>query len=272
MRFRMLMVVLFAVCAARAQNRDIFKSVDIDALLAKTQKATDVVVKHNYTISLRAQVEPGSWVTHPDADEIWVVRRGAAKLSLGENTLGTGVRRSGKEFEVAKGDVVNVPRTEAYLLAPSNRFEYVAVQIFPTERRARPSGARGTVGEPMPTVVPNATIQDTFLKNDKNQPLHSQGAASMNHVIYNGAPGPYEIHLGCDDIYFVRLGTAHAKVDGRVLNAKEDNPGEIRGTGVIGARDYRIGVGDILLIPRNTGHYMDPGNVKLGYLLLKVWQ
>ncbi len=92
----------------------------------------------------------------------------------------------------------------------------------------------------------------------------------MNHVIYVGAPGPYEVHSYIDDIYFVRLGTAVARVDGHLVNPTEVSPGEVRGTGAFGFREYKIGVGDILSIPRNTMHYMDPGPEKLGYLLLKV--
>jgi mannose-6-phosphate isomerase-like protein (cupin superfamily) len=183
-----------------------------------------------------------------------------------------GVRKNDKQYEIGAGDVVNLPRTIAYRIAPAKgRLEYVAVQIFPAERRAQAATGKPRADQPMPDVVPNATIQDTFAKNDRNQPLHTLGAATMNHVIYNGAPGPYEVHLGCDDIYFVRLGSAEAKVDGFLVNAKETSPGELRGTGVYGAREYKIGVGDILCIPRNTFHYMDPGSTKLGYLLLKVW-
>jgi mannose-6-phosphate isomerase-like protein (cupin superfamily) len=271
MRLRFLMIFLLTACAAHSEIRDILKSRDINALFAKTQKSTDVLVKHNYIISLRVSAEPASWVTHPDADEIWVVRRGSAKLSLG-----TGEKEAGREYELGAGDVVNVPRTVAYQIAPlKGRFEYVAVQIFPTGRHPRTgtgTGGKTPVNRPMPDVVPNATIQDTFAKNDRNQPLHTMGAAGMNHVIYNGAPGPYEIHLGCDDIYFLRVGGGLGKIDGHILEAKEDSPGEIRGTGVYGAREYKIEVGDILSIPRNTAHYMDPGSVKLGYLLLKVWE
>lgn len=299
MRVRLYAAAIALLCAAPGlcEIRDVLKSADIDTILAKTATSTDVLVKPNYIISLRVQSEPGSWVTHVDKDEIWVIRRGNAKLAVGSVTLGAGVRRSAdSNLSVSAGDVVNLPRTMAYQLLPGGRFEYIAVQIFPTERRPQPgrTGARPAEaggggapaaqaapevaqpqrprGGPMPTVVPNATIQDTFLKNTSNQPLHTLGAASMNHVIYVGAPGPYEVHLGCDDIYFVRLGNAAAAVDGHLINPTADTPDEIRGTGAFGYRNYKIGVGDILSIPRNTMHYMDPGAEKLGYLLLKVYQ
>ncbi len=267
----LLTILLLSAWPGLCEIRDVLKSAEIDALMAKTQNSTDVLVKPNYIISLRVQSGPGSWVTHFDADEIWLVRRGTAKLSLGEATLGVGVRRSAdKNYDVGAGDVVNVPRTMAYQLVPGARLEYIAVQIFPKERRAQ--AGRTVTDRPMPPVVPNATIQETFLKNTANQPLHTMGAAGMNHVIYVGAPGPYEVHLGCDDIYFVRLGAAVAKVDGHLVNPTEASPGEIRGTGAFGFREHKIGVGDILSIPRNTMHYMDPGPEKLGYLLLKVYE
>ncbi len=273
MHLRFLTILLLAGWAGRSEIRDVLKSADIDAMLAKTQTSTDILVKDNYIVSLRVQMEPGSWVTHPEADEVWVVRRGTAKLCLGEVTLGTGIHRAEHDYDVGAGDVVNVPRTSAYQLAPAGgRFEYVAVQIFPTARHAVLTSGRTFNPSPMPSVVLNATIQETFAKNDKNQPLHSLGAASMNHVIYNRAPGPYEIHLSCDDLYFVRTGSGTAKLDGHLINAKEEQPFEIRGTGAFGSREHRIAVGDILSIPRNTMHYMDPGDVKLGYLLLKIWE
>ena len=272
----LLAILLASAWPGACEIHDVLRSAEIDALLANTDKSTDVLVKPNYIISLRVQSKPGSWVTHFDADEIWVVRHGSARLSLGPATLTTGVRRSADaNYDVGAGDVVNVPRTMAYQIVPSARLEYIAVQITPERKQeAGGAGAPRAAGtgsrKPMPHVVPNATIQETFLKSTSNQPLHTMGVASMNHVIYLGAPGPYEAHSYVDDIYFVRLGAAVARVDGHLVNPTEVSPGEVRGTGAFGFREYKIGVGDILSIPRNTMHHMDPGPEKLGYLLLKV--
>lgn len=35
-------------------------------------------------------------------------------------------------------------------------------------------------------------------------------------------------------------------------------------------REYNIAPGDMVMIPRNTAHFMDPGSNRLGYLLVKV--
>jgi mannose-6-phosphate isomerase-like protein (cupin superfamily) len=236
-------------------------SAEIDAAFAKIQDSLDVIMKPNFALVFRVSSKPGPWITHEDADEIWMVRRGSAKLSLGESQSNATV------IQIGGGDVVNVPRTKGYQLSSAGRLEYMAIRSFPTERHSRGTGAQGGGGRSMPDVVTKAHIDQVIAESDKNQPLHSRGAFSMNIVIYKGAPGPYEAHAGYDQIYFVRLGSAKAKLDGLIENASEPQPGEIRGTGVVGAREYNMGAGDILFVPRNTAHFMDPGLGKYSYLL-----
>jgi mannose-6-phosphate isomerase-like protein (cupin superfamily) len=122
----------------------------------------------------------------------------------------------------------------------------------------------------MADVVTKQQIDGTLGSAKKNVLLHSAGVVLINHVIYPGGPGPWEVHQTCDDLYFVRMGTAHAKLDGTLIDGKEDPPGEIRGTGVRGARDFTIAPGDMVVIPRNTAHFMDPGSGRLGYLLVNI--
>ena len=80
-----------------------------------------------------------------------------------------------------------------------------------------------------------------------------------------------EVHLTCDDIYFKRVGTARMYLDGTLVGWNEQSPGEPRAPKVVGAREYTaVGPGDIVSIPRNMQHFMDPGSAKLGYVLIKV--
>ena len=51
-------ILLLSAGPGYCEIHDVLKSADIDALMAKTQKSTDVVVKTNYVISLRVQSEP----------------------------------------------------------------------------------------------------------------------------------------------------------------------------------------------------------------------
>jgi mannose-6-phosphate isomerase-like protein (cupin superfamily) len=176
-----------------------------------------------------------------------------------------------KAYEAGAGDVVYAARGVEYKITPNaGRFEYVAARVFPAERRARIGIGAGTTPRPMAPVATKKQIDETFAAAEKNVTLHSAGAALINHVVYPGRHGPWEVHQTCDDVYFVRLGTARSQLDGTLVNGKEEQPGEIRGTGVTGAREFTIAPGDMVIIPRNTAHFMDPGGQKVGYLLLKV--
>jgi mannose-6-phosphate isomerase-like protein (cupin superfamily) len=269
---RLLTAVLLAgAWTARGEIRDVVKSAEIDRMFEGTGQSLEVLAKTNYAVVFRVvQGGPGAWRTHPDADEFWFVRRGGAKVSLrpGEGKATGGGER---HYDVGAGDVLYLPRTGADQIAPgAGRFEYVVVRVFPEARRSRIGIGAAPEPRPMPEVATKARIDATFAGADKNVLLHSAGAALINHVVYLGAHGPWEVHQACDDLYFVRMGTARARLDGTLVEGKEDPPGEIRGIGVTGAREFTIGPGDMVVVPRNTAHFMDPGSAKLGYLLVKV--
>jgi len=269
MRFS-LTILFLTSWLAYGQLRDVVKSDDVDKMFARAVPSLEVLTKPNFAVVFRVTSgKAGAWQKHPDADEFWFVRHGAARL-----TLSTGDSRGalGQEpYDVAAGDVINVPRNSAYQIGPSaNGFEYVAVRVFPLERRLGIGIGASKTPAPMPAVARKAQIDATLASADKNVTLHSSGVTLINHVVYKGAPGPWEVHQTCDDLYFMRLGTARAQIDGTLVNGKEDSPGEIRGTGLTGARSFAIGPGDMVIIPRNTAHFMDPGSNKLGYLLVKL--
>ncbi len=260
MRFR-LALMLLAVVSAAAEIRDVVKSAEIDKLLAGTERDRALHERPNFAIWLQVQDrKPGSYEMHHDADEVIFVRRGAAKVVVGEHA-----------HQIGAGDVIHVPRRTPRRIDPGGgRFEYVSVRIFPTGENLPPR--QGFLAPRiMPEVVKNAEIEATLAKFSSNQPLHSARNFTMNYVIYAGRSGPWEAHRGCVDIYFVRSGTARAFLGGEIQNAKEESPGEIRGAAVKGAKTYDIGAGDIVVIPRKGAHHMQPSGEKLGYLLIKVW-
>ena len=258
------MMAAVLLTPANCQIRDVVKSAEIDAMFARTTNSLVALAKNNYSVVFRvAAGAPGAAQNDPDADEFWFVRRGTARVSLGASDA--------RHYDVQAGAVVSVPRTTPYQIAPAvGRFEYVAVRVFPTTRRMRIGIGAAPQPHPMPDVATKAQIDATFARADKNVLLHSSGAVLINHVVYNREHGPWEVHETCDDLYFVRMGTAYAQIDGTLVNGKEDPPGEIRGTGVTGSREYSVAPGDMVVVPRNTAHFMDPAGVKLGYLLVKV--
>jgi mannose-6-phosphate isomerase-like protein (cupin superfamily) len=256
----LLAILMLGAWSGWGQIHDVVKASEIDKMFAVTVQSLGVLAKTNYAVEFRVSSEnAGRLKTDADADEFWFVRRGAARINLGE-----------RRHDIDIGDVVNVPRTTPYQISSVSRFEYVAVRIFPTERRLRIGIGAAAEPHPMPDVVAKAQIYDILAHADKNVLLHSAGALLINHVVYPAGHGPWEVHHTCDDLYFVRLGTARAKLGGTLINGREDPPGEIRGVGVTGSREYDIAPDDMVVIPRNTAHFMDPGSKRLGYLLVKI--
>jgi mannose-6-phosphate isomerase-like protein (cupin superfamily) len=260
-----------------AELWDLMKSSEIDAKFAKLQKPLDVILKPNYTVHFRmSSGEATPWQVHFDADELWFVRRGAAKVTLADFTLMAGVAGpSAQPYDVGAGDVVNVPRDKAYMIAPAgSRFEYVAVRILPSERHTPQVGTGSNQNaKPMPPVVTKAQIEAKLASLDKNENLHNSGAVIINYIVAPPSwpkPSIPESHMTCDDFYSIRLGSARFAVDGYIAGAQEQPAGEIHGTSAVGAREYTAGVGDLVSIPRNTMHYMAPETPRFGYLLVKV--
>ncbi len=260
MRWLMALMLAGGLPAA-GEIRDVLKSAQIDRTFARAGESLELHKRPNYAIVFRVDTGGPRDRKQPGADEVWLVHKGGAALSL-----------DGKHYRIGAGDFVHVPRgASAHIDPGGGRLETIVVQVFP-EGSERPSTSGGFLSpRRMPDVVTNAQVEETLATHDTNQPLHAGRNFTMNYVIYPARPGPWEAHRGCVDIYFLRTGTAHAQLGGEIAGAKEESPGEIRGSGVAGARSYTIGPGDLVVIPRNTAHHMDPGTGKLGYLLLKVW-
>ena len=247
--------------ALRSEIHDVMKNVEIEAGLAKVKGSSVIHQRPNFSISLNSQERRTAEVeTHDGADEMLFIRRGSGLLWLEK-----------QKYEIGPGDVVNIRRKTAHHIdAPSGRIEYIAVRITPAVEGRTASGIRPPP-RMMPDVLRASEIDGTFAKFESNQPIHSAPNFTMNYVIYSGHAGPWEAHRGCVDIYGMKIGTATGQFGGQIRNAKEESPGEIRGDGVTGDRRYSVGPGDIVVIPRDTAHHMEPASPKLGYLLVKVW-
>ena len=246
----------------------VMKSADVDAHFVKIQDSWDVYTKTNHAVTFRVNTKKLPSTNHEEADEYWFVRKGSAKVALHTGTPATSTPQG-----VGIGDVVYVPRNVPYEIDPgTSRFEYVAVRIFTPRAAARGGGAGLAGGPPLPEpttyVATKAQIDKTFADEPGSTQLRFPGGGNIAMIIYNGAIGPYESHEDIDQIYFVRHGTAKAAYDGRLVNPTVTTPGQIRGTGYLDSSEYTIAAGDIVWIPRNQLHFVDPGTGKIGYFLL----
>jgi mannose-6-phosphate isomerase-like protein (cupin superfamily) len=285
--------VVLDVFSVRAEIKDVMKSADIDAILARSKQGEQVLHRRP-NFSIVAGVREGQALpaeTQKDTGTVIHLRKGSGKFTV-----------AGRTYDVAAGDVLHVPRNAPYQIDPGGgRVEYLAIRVRDlgnsTPRgsgigasqgsavgaargatatgagTARGSATGGAVRQMMPDVIKKAVIDATFAKNTENQPIGSPGtpAYSTNYVIYAGRQPPWETHAGCVDIYVIKAGSGVTQLGGKMSNPKEDTPGEMRGDGVTGARSYSIAVGDVVVIPRLEVHHQEPKMPILGYMLLKVW-
>ena len=259
----------------------VMKKAEVLAALAQVKESQDLFVKSNGALTLRVASNTTKlpWKLHTDADELWFVYRGAAKVSLAPFSLQVGVTPPGETHDVGEGDIVSVPRHLAYQIMPTGgRFEYVALRKFalqlPNRAPTRGSGAPQT---PPPTVTRKAELDQFFSTSIASSVLFP----GINRIIYYGGPGgatygdfpggPVENHEVDEHIYFFVHGQAKATFDGFITNAHWDTRG-LMGTGVVGGTEYTVGPGDIAFVFRNTLHYIVqmPTTGKVGYLLVDL--
>ncbi len=83
--------------------------------------------------------------------------------------------------------------------------------------------------------------------------------------------GGAEVHAHYDDIFFVTKGNATLITGGTVVNAKTDNDGETRGSGIQNGKSQTIVQGDIVHIPAGTPHQLTiAGGDMFGGVVVKV--
>ena len=254
---------------------------EVLAALAQVKDSQDLFVKSNGALTLRVSANTTKlpWKLHTEADELWFVYRGSAKVSLAPFSLQVGVTPPGDTYDVGEGDIVNVPRHLAYQIMPTGgRFEYVALRKFALQLpRTAPTRGTGAPQGPPPTVTKKAELDQFFSTSIQSSALYS----GINRIIYYGGPGgtkygdfpggPVENHEIDEHIYFFIHGQAKVTMDGFISNAHWDTRG-LMGTGVVGGTEYTVGPGDIGFVFRNTLHYVVqmPITGKVGYLLVDL--
>jgi len=82
-------------------------------------------------------------------------------------------------------------------------------------------------------------------------------------------PGQSEVHVTDTDIFVVIGGQATIVLGGRMIDAKETAPGELRGNGIEGGTDYLLEPGVVLTVPRNTPHWVRQTQPGFRYYVIK---
>ena len=82
-------------------------------------------------------------------------------------------------------------------------------------------------------------------------------------------PGQAEVHVTDTDIFIVLDGTATIVLGGELIDPREVSPGEIRGVGIKGGKDYVLAKGVVVTVPRNTPHWVKETKPGFRYFVVK---
>lgn len=120
-------------------------------------------------------------------------------------------------------------------------------------------------------VLKSSEIDAMFARTTQDRALDERPSYAIWLKVHDGKPGPYELHRGADDILWVRRGKATLLLGGELTGPRETSPGDFVGRGIQGARQHEAGAGDVIHLPRNTAHRIDPGSGRFEYVVVRVF-
>jgi len=104
-------------------------------------------------------------------------------------------------------------------------------------------------------------LRDILNKGKAPDALYSQAIIAKHdtHLIYmtgRNKSGQSEIHRDWNDNIFIQEGEASFIVGGAAIDAKEREPGELRGSAITGGNTVAMHAGDYLFVPAGLPHQM----------------
>jgi glc operon protein GlcG len=89
------------------------------------------------------------------------------------------------------------------------------------------------------------------------------------HASRRDAPGLGEVHAADTDVIYVISGHATFVTGGRLLDAKEIAPNELRGAGIVGGTERELSAGDVIVVPNGTPHWFKALSGPMTYFVVK---
>jgi mannose-6-phosphate isomerase-like protein (cupin superfamily) len=109
--------------------------------------------------------------------------------------------------------------------------------------------------------VPGTQIEEDIRKapaNNGEQEINlierTPGHAGI--LLRRTLPGKAEVHTEETDIWYVIDGGCILVTGGSLIDAKQESPGQIRGSGISGGEEQKIGKGDFIRIPNGVPHWV----------------
>jgi mannose-6-phosphate isomerase-like protein (cupin superfamily) len=100
----------------------------------------------------------------------------------------------------------------------------------------------------------------TYVHHDKVSAVMAKGGAiiedpGLRILAQRRGSGEAEVHETTNHVFIIVEGEATMITGGKLENAKQTEPGQIRGTGVAGGQTHRLSKGDVITIPAKTPHW-----------------
>jgi uncharacterized protein GlcG (DUF336 family) len=113
-----------------------------------------------------------------------------------------------------------------------------------------------------------ATVDAAFAKGAVL--FDGSGANYMVHASRREKPGQAEIHTMDTDVIYVLDGSASFVTGGRIDDAREVEPHELRGGAIAGGETRRLAKGDVVIVPAGMPHQFEAVPAPITYYVVKV--
>ena len=84
------------------------------------------------------------------------------------------------------------------------------------------------------------------------------------------APGFPEVHAADTDVFYILDGEATFVTGGKVVEPREESPGETRGARIEGGEPRLLKKGEVIVIPRGVPHWFKEVPKLVNYFVVKV--
>jgi mannose-6-phosphate isomerase-like protein (cupin superfamily) len=100
----------------------------------------------------------------------------------------------------------------------------------------------------------------TYVHHDKVSAVMAKGGAiiedpGLRVLAQRRGSGEAEVHETTNHVFIIVEGEATMVTGGKLVDAKQTAPGQIRGTSVAGGQTQRLSKGDVITIPAKTPHW-----------------
>lgn len=105
---------------------------------------------------------------------------------------------------------------------------------------------------------------------EKGAVFFNQGQSYMVHASRREQPGMAEVHTKDADIVYVLDGTSTLVTGGTAVNAKLNEPDELRGSEITAGEAHQLKKGDVIIVPAGVPHWFKEVSNPFLYYVVKA--